>query len=95
VDKLEMDAFAGTGLAELIAPGSTLVIAGLASDYCIRATTLSALRRGCPVQLVSGAHAAYDDDEPAGVISRKAENDVAAAGAKLVDREDVTFRQRP
>ncbi|GAA4437901.1 hypothetical protein GCM10023148_44850 [Actinokineospora soli] len=46
VDKAESDAFAGTELADLVPPGARLVVAGMQSEYCVRATALSALRRG-------------------------------------------------
>lgn len=38
-----------------------VVIAGMQSEYCISATSLTALGEGFTVQLVSGAHATYDD----------------------------------
>ena len=83
IDKAEADAFAGTGLAGLLPPGSRLVIAGMQSEYCVRETVLSGLRRGHAVTLASGAHATYDDGEAAAAISRRVEAELAAAGAEI------------
>jgi nicotinamidase-related amidase len=83
VDKDEADAFAGTGLADLVPPGSRLVVAGMQSEYCVRETVLSGLRRGHSVVLASGAHATYDDGEDAAAISRRVEEELAAAGAQI------------
>jgi nicotinamidase-related amidase len=60
-DKTTRDAFASTGLGEeLLKRGiQRVVIAGLQSDHCIRATTLGALGRGLQVTLVSDAHSTY------------------------------------
>jgi nicotinamidase-related amidase len=46
VDKNECDAFAGTGLSGLVPEAATVVVAGMQSEFCIRETSLSALRRG-------------------------------------------------
>jgi nicotinamidase-related amidase len=91
VDKDKPDAFAGTGLAKLVPASAAVVVAGMQSEYCVRETSLSALRRGHQVTLVRGAHATYDGDLPAAAISRRVEEELAAAGASLVDREQVTF----
>ncbi len=83
IDKSEADAFAGTGLAGLLPEGARLVIAGMQSEYCVRETVLSGLRRGHAVTLASGAHATYDDGDPAATISRRVEAELAAAGARI------------
>lgn len=54
MDKYECDAFAGTGLSELVPESATVIVAGMQSEYCIRETSLAALRRGHPVVLVRG-----------------------------------------
>jgi len=86
VDKFGMDAFVETDLEELIPAGSNIVVAGLASDYCVRATALSALDRGYEVRLVRGAHGAYEADGKSGeAIEREIEQELGAAGALAVE----------
>ena len=62
-DKTTLDAFASTGLGEELRTRGIrrVVIAGLQSDHCIRATTLGALSRGLQVTLVSDAHSTYPE----------------------------------
>jgi nicotinamidase-related amidase len=91
VDKEEPDAFAGTDLADLLPAAAEVVVVGMQSDYCVRATSLAALRRGHQVTLVRGAHATYDDEEPAGTIAAQIETQLHAAGATVVDRVEVRF----
>jgi nicotinamidase-related amidase len=91
VDKDKPDAFAGTGLAELVPASAAVVVAGMQSEYCIRETSLSALRRGHRVTLVHGAHATYDGAVPARVISRRVEEELGGAGVSVVDRQEVSF----
>ena len=71
VDKTTPDSFAGTDLDRHLEPGAALVVVGMQSDYCVRVTTLEALRRGHPVTLVHGAHATYDDGKPAARSRRR------------------------
>jgi nicotinamidase-related amidase len=91
VDKDESDAFDGTPLAELVPPAATVVVTGMQSEYCVRETSLAALRRGHRVLLVRGAHATYDDELPAQTISGRIEQELSAAGVSVVDREDLSF----
>jgi nicotinamidase-related amidase len=91
VDKHEPDAFEGTNLAEVVPSAAVVVVVGMQSDYCVRATSLSALRRGHQVTLVRGAHATYDGGAPAETISRQIEEELAAAGVTVADREAVSF----
>jgi nicotinamidase-related amidase len=93
VDKLELDAFAGTELAELIPVGSTVVTGGLASDYCLRATVLSGLRQGYAMRLVRGAHGAYRDDagRSGETIEQEIERELRAAGAEVLEPRTPLF----
>jgi nicotinamidase-related amidase len=91
VDKHEDDAFVGTGLEELLPAATRVVVVGMQSEYCVRATSLGALERGYPVTLVRGAHATYDGRRLADAISRRAEEELAAAGATVVDAADLSF----
>ena len=82
VDKTAPDAFQGTVLGdELEARGvRTLVVAGLQSEHCVRATVLGALARGKAVTLVSDGHSTYDGKTQSGAAIRDAIN------AELSDR---------
>jgi nicotinamidase-related amidase len=91
VDKDECDAFAGTRLAELVPASATLVVAGMQSEFCVRETALSALRRGYPVIIVRGAHATYDGDIPARDTSAAVEAELAAAGASVLPAAELPF----
>jgi len=64
LDKPKNNAFEGTGLAQLIPTDAQVVVAGIQSDFCIRATCSAALDRGNDVILIQGAHATYDREEP-------------------------------
>ena len=91
VDKNECDAFAGTGLSGLVPEAATVVVAGMQSEFCIRETSLSALRRGHAVVLVRGAHATYDGKVPAGETSQAVESELHAAGVSVLDPGDSLF----
>jgi nicotinamidase-related amidase len=91
VDKYEQDAFAGTNLADLVPPAAPVIVAGMQSEYCIRATSLAALHRGHRVILVRGAHTTYDGDVSAQQMSERVEAELAAAGVELADPDDLPF----
>ncbi|MGW4486442.1 isochorismatase family protein [Amycolatopsis sp. NPDC004368] len=91
VDKTTPDSFAGTPLADFLPAGAPLVIAGMQSDFCVRETTLAALRRGHPVTLVTDAHATYDGSVSAVEASAAVAAELAAAGASLASSEVVLF----
>jgi len=57
-----------------------VVIGGLATDYCVRATAMDAMDRGFAVAVLTDAVAAVDRQPGDGT---RALEDVAAAGAKL------------
>jgi nicotinamidase-related amidase len=93
VDKFGMDAFVDTDLQELIPEGGSIVVAGLASDYCVRATALSAVGRGYEVRLVRGAHGAYEADGKSGVtIEKEIEHELREAGVLIVEPNTPLFR---
>ncbi|GAA3442630.1 isochorismatase family protein [Planomonospora venezuelensis] len=89
VDKHTPDAFAGTGLAWLLPPTASVVVAGMQSEWCVRETSLAALGHGHAVILARGAHATYDDGGPAADISRKVEEELAAAGVRVTEASDL------
>lgn len=60
IDKSKNNAFAGTKLAKLIPEDCEIVVVGLQSDFCIRATCSAALSRGNTVLLIRGSHTTFD-----------------------------------
>ncbi|GAA3143775.1 hypothetical protein GCM10010466_38500 [Planomonospora alba] len=89
VDKHLPDAFADTDLAWVLPPVASLVVAGMQSEWCVRETSLAAMARGHAVTLVQGAHATYDGDEPAEVVSRRVEEELAAVGVTLAAPDEL------
>ncbi|KAJ7503233.1 Isochorismatase-like protein [Mycena galericulata] len=94
VDKRKSNAFAGTRLAELVAPDAEVVVVGLMSEYSIKSTCSAALQRGNTVLLMRGAHGTYDHVElvdgpgrltPAEKISAQVEDELDRAGAMVLD----------
>jgi nicotinamidase-related amidase len=91
VDKFEQDAFAGTTLADLVPSAAHVIVAGMQSEYCIRATSLAALHRGHRVTLVRSAHSTYDGAVPARQTSEQVEAELTAAGVEIADPDDLPF----
>ncbi len=91
VDKQDCDSFAGTGLSGFVPEAATVIVAGMQSEFCVRETSLAALRRGHPVVLVRGAHATYDGDIPARATSQAVEAELSAAGISVLDPADLRF----
>ncbi|KAI0058797.1 Isochorismatase hydrolase [Artomyces pyxidatus] len=97
IDKLKNNAFAGTRLGELVSAEARLVVVGLQSDFCVRATCSAALGRGNDVLLIKGAHATYDRLEvwlgggvtAASAVEREVEAELEEAGVILLDMNDV------
>ena len=97
--KWKNNAFVGTGLDGLIERDADIVVVGMQSDFCIRATCSAALGRGNNVLLVSGAHATYDRTEDymgtgpvmtsARIVEREIESELEDAGVLLISPEDV------
>ena len=74
LDKTATDAFYRTDLAALLAERDvdTVVLTGLATDYCVDATARSALSHGLDVVLVSDGHSpAADGDPEAGLTAEQ------------------------
>jgi nicotinamidase-related amidase len=69
-----------------------LVIAGMQSDYCVRATGHSALALGFEVVLPSGAHATYDNGSSSAYdLAAAVEKELAAAGVRVMPVREVSF----
>ena len=82
----------GTRLGDALAAGGVreLVVCGLATDYCVRASVLDAIRHGFRVAVVSDAIAGVD---PAGGESAAAE--MRDAGATLTTVDAALSAQAP
>ncbi|KAI0730109.1 Isochorismatase hydrolase [Fomitopsis betulina] len=97
LDKRKNNAFTGTALADLVPPEAELVVVGLESDFCVRATCSAALARGNDVLLIRGAHATYDRIEywdggtsyPAEKVQREIEEELEEAGVILLEMSDL------
>jgi len=97
IDKLKNNAFAGTDLGNLITPDAEIVVVGMQTDYCIRATCSAALGRGNDVLLIKGSHATYDGMQawnggvkiPASTIEVETEAELEEAGVVLLDMSDL------
>lgn len=66
-----------------------VIVTGLVSQGCIRATSLGGLQLGLEVFLVKGAHSNYDRNAE-GVIE-KVENELAGAGVQVVSAGELAF----
>ena len=77
-DRDAYSAFDGTGLADALRDRGVdrLLVGGLATDYCVRATVLDALREGFPVTVIAdgvrGVEVAAGDTERALAEMREA-----------------------
>ncbi|TDL15897.1 Isochorismatase hydrolase [Rickenella mellea] len=100
VDKWKCDSFAETNLGDIVPSNAAVLVVGMQSEYCIRATCLGAVRRGNKTFLVKGAHATADRHEgategepavitPAATVENEIEGELEAAGVVLVGLEDV------
>jgi streptothricin hydrolase len=68
-----------------------VVIAGLQSNYCVAESSRGALKQGLRAILASGAHATYDEGEPASVISARIEQELADEGVVVLPCRDLSF----
>lgn len=72
-----------------------VVIAGMQSNYCVAESSRGALKRSIQAILASGAHATYDEDEPAPAISARIERELAAEGVTVLPFDKVCFGGPP
>jgi len=94
VRKDQSDAFAANpALARELADKeiTEVVIAGMQSNYCVAESSLGALKQGLQAILASGAHATYDENEPASVISARIERELAVEGVTVLPCGEVSF----
>ena len=91
IQKQHGNAFEGTDLdAELTDRGVDIVIiTGLVTHGCVRATCLGALERGYHTILVSDGHSSFSKDAPK--LIEKWNRTLAVKGAKVMCAEEVDF----
>jgi nicotinamidase-related amidase len=69
----------------------TIVVFGIQSDCCVRATSRGALAAGFKVIVLKGAHSTYDfKGKTAEEIERVVEAELGGLGAEIVAWEDWT-----
>ncbi len=68
-----------------------VVVAGMQSNYCIAQTSRGALRHSFTVLLASGAHATYDEQDSAAIISASVETALSRDGVDVVPAASITF----
>jgi nicotinamidase-related amidase len=94
VRKDQPDTFAANpALAEELSAKeiTEVVIAGMQSNYCVASSGRGALRQGLRAILASGAHATYDEGEPASVISAQIERELATEGVTVLPCYEISF----
>jgi nicotinamidase/pyrazinamidase len=86
-------AFQDTELAELLRSRGVdrLYVAGLATDYCVKHSVLDALRQGFEVVVIEDAIRGVDAQSG---DSRRAVEEMRAAGATFANSEEVERRRR-
>jgi len=101
IDKFKNNAFSATRLGELVPTDAEIVVVGMQSDFCVRATCSAALGRGNQVLLIRGAHATYDRHEvwlgggvtkaitQAKDIEMDIEAELEEAGVMVLDMKDI------
>jgi len=91
VHKLQSNAFEGTDLTEILkARGvENLVICGLVTHGCVKASTLGALERGYKVTLVSDGHSSFSKD--AADLIEKWNTQLESKGSQLNTAAQIAF----
>ena len=91
VHKLHGNAFEGTSLRDELQKRqvSELVVTGLVTHGCVRATSLGAIKEGYRVVLVSDGHSNYSKD--AAKLIEKWNQELSEKGAELVKTQDISF----
>lgn len=97
IDKKKNNAFAGTGLGDVVPATAEIVVAGFQTDYSVRATCSAALGRGNEVSLIKEAHATCDRIEvlhgggvtTADKIEAEIEDELEEAGVHLLEMKDL------
>lgn len=92
VQKKHGNAFQGTTLQSIMESKGleNLVITGMVTQGCVRATSLGGLDLGYRVLLVKGGHTNYNPDAPQ--IIEKTEAELEQAGVMIVKVDEVAFK---
>jgi nicotinamidase-related amidase len=93
IHKVHGDAFIDTNLKEELEKRNVnaLVVTGLVTHGCVKATSLGALKRGYRVTLVSDGHSNFSKDAPR--LIEKWNRAISKKGAELVAAKDVDFME--
>lgn len=89
--KLKGNAFEGTNLHEKLQRSAvdTVLICGLVTHGCVKATSLGAMEKGYRVLLIQDAHSSYSKD--ASQLIEKWNQTLMEQGAQLIETKDVRF----
>lgn len=88
--KTEPSSFSNTALAPLLAGKTRVLLAGLQSDCCVRATALAGQAAVVPVAVIADAHHTWPSEGRSATQVRDAINtELAAAGIPLVQLADL------
>jgi nicotinamidase-related amidase len=89
--KLHGNAFKDTSLHDELAKRnvSELVVTGLVTHGCVKATSLGAIDKGYKVVLVSDGHSNYSKDAPK--LIEKWNQVISEKGAELIGTKDVNY----
>jgi len=91
IHKLHGNAFKGTKLHDELEKRnvSVLVVTGLVTHGCVKATSLGAIEKGYKVVLVSDGHSNFSKDAPK--LIEKWNHAISEKGAELIVTQDVDF----
>ena len=91
IHKLHGNAFEGTNLREELDKRnvSRLVITGLVTHGCVKATCLGAIDEGYKIVLVSDGHSSYSRD--AAQLIEKWNRAISEKGASLIKTQNISF----
>jgi nicotinamidase-related amidase len=82
--KTEPDAFSNAALAALLSGQERILLCGLQSECCVRATAFGGQQRGLPMAVLAGAHHTWPSGGKSAAEVRDAVNDeLSAAGIPL------------
>ena len=91
IHKLHGNAFKDTSLHEVLEKRnvSELVVTGLVTHDCVKATSLGTIDKGYKVVLVSDGHSNYSKDAPQ--LIEKWNRAISEKGAEIIRTQDVDF----